>query len=146
MHHYLHEAGDFFNEATHKQSLRILHDELVDDGYLMATVKDSLAFDEQSKTVTVNLQLDPGKRYAFSAVHIAFTGRSPDEELLKELHSLLEPLVGAYAEKKSIDDYGKKLNRFLLRKGYVKPSIELIKKPLRDDVELWYTIGLTERH
>ncbi len=148
IHHYLHEAGDFFDELKHKRSLKILQDELIDDGYLDATIKDTVTFDEPTKTVAVSLQLIPGSRFTFSAIHLSLAGRPLDRELKQELHSVLEPLVGSFAQKKSLNDYAKRLNAFLVRKGYVKPGIELTKKvnESRGEVELAYTITLSERH
>ena len=147
--HYLHEAGDRYDDALHKRSLTILRDELIDDGYLAASVKDTLSFDEQRKTVLVTLQLDPGTRYTITAVNSDITGRSQERAPLKEeITELLEgPLVSAYIQKKLVDEQGKRLRSFLVRKGYVTPHIALHKQ--RDDersqITLSYTISLSKR-
>lgn len=146
-HHYLHEAGDYFDDAQHARSLELIRQELIDDGYLEADVRDSLARDEQSKTITVSLHLEPGPRCKISEVALRVHGKAVDDVIKRELHAIIEPLIGSYAEQKHMNDYGKRLHTFLVRKGYVKPLIELSKKQLANaQIELTYVITVSERH
>lgn len=146
--HYLHEVGDYFDEAQHKRSLLLLQQELVDDGYLNASVKDTLTPDELSQTISVTLILDPGKRFTVEDIQIKNTGNRIPENLTHEMYDVLEPLIGSFAEKKSIDEYEKRLYALLLHKGYIKPTIELTQKKANDaaQLELVCIITLSQRH
>ncbi|GAG41474.1 unnamed protein product, partial [marine sediment metagenome] len=148
--HYLHEAGDSYDPAQHSSSLSILQDELIDDGYLDALVKDALSFDEQRNTVAVTLHLEPGTRFTIADVIVDITGRPQERRRLTEelLELLSGPLIGEYAKIKILNEQGQRLRSFLVRRGYLNPQITLSKQ--RDDTNtqltLQYDIRLHKRH
>lgn len=57
--YYLISPGDLFDEAKHKHSLKTIEEELKNEGYLHATVADTVLYDEPSQTVKVTLRLSP---------------------------------------------------------------------------------------
>jgi outer membrane protein assembly factor BamA len=146
--HYLNEVGDYFDQAQHKRSLLFLKQELIDDGYLNASVNDMLIADELSKTIAVTLILDSGKRFTVDDIKIRTTGNRIQDNLINEMYELLQPLLESFAEKRTIDEYEKRLYALLLHKGYIKPIVKLTQKKVKDNtlVELVYNITLSERY
>ena len=78
--YYLISPGDVFDEAKHKHSVHTIEDELKREGYLHATVIDTVTYDEPSQTVKVSLRLSPGTSFTTGQV---FLELSPDDPLLQ---------------------------------------------------------------
>jgi len=146
---YQPEVGEKFDQSQHKRSIELITDELVHEGYLHASITDTLSYDQPRNNVLVTLNLVPGTRYTISAVSVAVKGVKEGKELTQELESELEGVFkGEYARKELIDGQSKRIRTLLVKKGYLAPEI-ILKKQSYDDLHqlsLCYEISLTKRH
>ncbi len=125
--YYLISPGDVFDEAKHKHSVHTIEDELKREGYLHATVIDTVTYDEPSQTVKVSLRLSPGTSFTTGQVALEL---SPDDPLLRAhlQKKLAQHLVKRTFTQDALNREAEMLVAELRKSGYVHPSLSLSTK------------------
>lgn len=139
--YYLISPGDLFDEAKHKHSLKTIEEELKNEGYLHATVADTVLYDEPSQTVKVTLRLSPGTSFTISQV---FLELSPDDPVLQAhlQKKLSEHLIRRTFSKEGVNREAERLLAKLARSGYAHPALSLITKPDEGIVVITFAVKL----
>lgn len=139
--YYLISPGDLFDEAKHKHSVKTIEDELKNEGYLQATVADTVLYDEPSQTVKVILRLSPGKSFTVAQVLLEL---SPDDPIVQAhlQKKLSEHLVRRTFSKGLVNREAELLLAKLAQSGYAHPALSLITKLDEGTVAVTFAVKL----
>jgi outer membrane protein insertion porin family len=127
-HVYMIKPGDIFAQEKHQPALHKLHEELRHAGYLNHCIKDTIIRDEQTKEITVNLDIEPGKKFVINTVQIHVT--LEDGTIAASVQKMLEPLatdfINYYFEQDVLQDLEQEIKQELITAGYINFDVELI--------------------
>ena len=104
--------------------MHTIEEELKREGYLHATVVDTVAYDEPSQTVKVSLRLSPGTSFTTGQVTLEL---SPDDPHLQAhlQKKLAQHLVKRTFTQDALNREAEMIMAELRESGYAHPSIEL---------------------
>lgn len=127
LHYYRIAPGEPFDGEKHARSVAKIRAELKDEGYLNAKIIDTIQYHDKSKTVSVSLLLQEGKRFKIDDVRIKLIGGGAESaELSTELEKLLEKsLARGYLEKERVDKQAGQIKSWLRQRGYSQPHLSL---------------------
>jgi outer membrane protein insertion porin family len=125
--------GEAFDEKKHKHSLLMMKEELAHQGYLLATIKDTVTQDHGSKFLTVNLDIQCGPLFRIGSVHVECTSEGEHRVSHGECALLQEKIEKLFAQRlerkmyssKILDKSGSALKKFLAKKGFLQAAVTL---------------------
>ena len=151
---YLMEPGDLFDQEQHKASVEKIRTALVEDGYCAAEIHDTLKHDEQTKTVSVLLEIEQGKLFVIDDVCVTLNtkqglcGADCDVSIKRAQKQMQRALKGSLFIKKAVNDETKKLLDFLVSRGYLHSAVTL-EQAVNDEagrVRLCFDVTLKYRN
>ena len=127
---YLMEHHDRFDEQKHADSIAKMQESFKADGYFQAEIKDTLHYNNQTKSVTVRIDLAKGPRFYIGDIHLQLQAPllSLDERAsLTRIveHQLMLRLKKSAYIRENINVATKELKASLAAKGYMHSDIEL---------------------
>ena len=131
---YAIEQGEPFNKDSHKHSIKKINDRLRYQGYFSGNVVALVMRDKHTKSVTVDIDVERGKKYLINDV--IFFGKSVKPTQCKGLSILESKINERFVKKLSKKAYNKALinkvtrsvKRYLSRKGFLHVDVELLEK------------------
>lgn len=128
---YSFEYGDRFDEQRHEDALKKMLQALYKEGYLGAELKAYLIKDNNTKSITVQIDLRKGSRFFVRGVSVNVRSQRLTPYELQELKELVQERFSAHLEKNyyardHLDAETKELKRLLAERGYllVEPTFE----------------------
>ena len=147
---YLFEPGDPFSSERHNHSMNKITEELKRQGYFEATVTSQMTHDDATKSVTVDITLNRGKRFVIGDVKFIikksdynFAGNV--ESVSKNIDHLFKKRFEKSSYSKSfINEETRALKRFLSGKNFFDVDIELLERIdyVSKKVDLTFTLDL----
>jgi outer membrane protein assembly factor BamA len=149
--YYTMQVGDPFDMAKHNDACNSIEQELFNKGYCSGQVTHKIIKDKNTKSVSVLLQLQPGKMYIVDTAHLKLS--APYEHQTKKIAQkiqtkFLDTLVNKPYNTSSILEQTKLIHRFLTCKGFLQPAIMLQKHIINSEqsVTLIFSISLPQRN
>lgn len=147
---YLMEYGERFDERRHEDLLKKIVESLHRDGYFQASVGVEMIRDKQTKSVTVQLDLQKGSRFFVEAVDVQICSSLLD----KQEADLLQNMIQEYFQKRFLKNYyarefvnseTQELQMILARHGYLHVDIALEEhlSPTKRQVELRFEVQVS---
>lgn len=144
---YLMEYGERFDERRHEDSLKKITDSLHRDGYFQAELGVELIRDEQTKSVTVQINLQKGARFFVETVTVEVNSsllERAESEFLQEMicEHFKKRLAKNYYARELINSETQELQILLAHHGYLHVAITLEERlaPACRQVSLHFTV------
>jgi len=145
--YYMLKSGDPFDKEKHEHSIVKLINILKDEGYFDVKVAPCLSYDDNTKSVSVNLNLQRGVRFSIGNVVFSAKKNGPVEDSMatlgKEMESFFSGrLTRNYYSKEMINKEARSVKKYLLNKGFLHVDIHLIEKVdrVKNKVDLVFTV------
>lgn len=147
---YLMEYGERFDERRHDDSLKKITDSLHRDGYFQAELGVEMIRDNQTKSITVQINLQKGSRFFVETVDVDVRSA-----LLSQQESLLlQEMMCAHFQKRLAKNYyarelinseTQELQTILAHHGYLHVDITLEErlKPVCRHIALHFTVQVS---
>lgn len=152
--YYPTEPGELFDENKKERALEKIRRALKDESYLNARVVAELVKDQATKSLTVVITIEPGKRFLINNVHVCVR-KDPDDGgqddcaavAVRAKKLLKHELRKGFYTKELIDTAARSVRQYLVRKGYLDAAIEYQEEIDRDEhtVRLNFVITLYNR-
>ena len=147
---YLMEYGERFDERRHEDSLKKITDTLHRDGYFLVKPGVELIRDEQTKSVTVQIDLQKGPRFFVETVDVEVKSSLLDEQELIHLQEMIcdqfkKRLAKNYYARELINTETQELQTLLARHGYLHVDITLEEQisPAQRQVALLFIVQVS---
>lgn len=153
-HQYCMAPGTRFDMAKHADSLISIEEQLRNEGYAGVQVIDHLDYDEERKTVSVTLYLEPGQLYTIKQVHIELAGMPADDaptdyvsRVTKWEKKLQRQFYCCIYGKPMVQQVEQKLEELAVHDGFLQPDISIESEfdHSAQKVELHCKVQLNER-
>jgi outer membrane protein insertion porin family len=122
------EPGDPFDQKKHAYSLSKIAKFLHAQGYLAATVKDSMVYEAATKEVVVSIEIHRSRRFLVDEVKVVVQGTS-SPELNQAIHdTFVIPIQGRRYQQSVIEKHTSALTSMLAQKGYLQATVGVDEK------------------
>lgn len=148
--YYALQAGEVFDKQKHEHSIKKLTEFFHKDGYYGVAIKDSIIYNDSTKTVNVYLSIDSALRYSIGKVDFVIVPSEGMEQYDVDL--LKKKLIALYAKKilqstysqEMLNKQGELLGKYLTKKGFINARITLQENVnhKQKKIELVFTIEL----
>lgn len=150
---YLLHAHEVFDIAKHQHSLRTIAQELKNQGYNKARICDYIAYEKETKTVSVTLYVEDTQRFSIGNVTAEIITHAqeplPHEQRLciKIKNMLYRELASTYYSKSAVDQQIDMVKNYLIGKGYLTARIEAIEqlKPESCTLDIGFKVHLCQK-
>jgi outer membrane protein assembly factor BamA len=125
--YYVLEQGDIFDIKKHHHSLARIQEALRSNGYLEATVRSELSYNQENTLVDVTIEIAQKSLYGIGAIQVALLhGTSGKEFLEQEMRQLFKQALSKNRyTRESINKAAHQLRKYLTKKGFYGITIEL---------------------
>jgi outer membrane protein assembly factor BamA len=125
-HQYRMVPGARFDAIKHADSLILIEGELQNIGHVGAHVTDILEYDEERKTVSITLYLEPGQLYTIKHLTIEVGSAQSKSELRtsKWEKILIRHLYGLTYTQQLIQQAERTLEELVAQEGFLEPKIQ----------------------
>lgn len=127
--YYLIQPGEPFDAQKHKHSLQQIKESIKSDGFFDASVRATLYYDYDTRTILVTIILEKNKRFHVGEVNLTLKTQHNEtiaQTIKKELLSrFLNPLEKKVYNKQQITKVAREAKNYLMLCGYLNVSIKL---------------------
>lgn len=143
------QQGEVFDTARHEESVRLVTQQLANEGYCDALVTEELEYNETRRSIKVTLKLERGKKTIIRHPTVVLSfARDHDEKCKKKLESLAATMLeGHIFSKKNLKAFVKKAYKLARDRGYssTRITIDSFKKLESRQITFTARIQLGER-
>ena len=142
------QPGEVFDTKKHAHCVKNVSNTLNQEGFFNNSVQDHLYYDEQTKTVSVCLELSKGDQFAIGDVDAAVVINTKNEKkaeaalLKEELKKIFSSrLADKMYSREAINKAAKEGKQYLQQKGFLDISLELKETVCRSEkkIDLLFT-------
>lgn len=151
--YYVMEPGDPFDLDKHHHSLQKISEACKKEGFFDVAVKGTFDRDQKTKTVTVRIFVERGRRFSIenSIVRVCADEHMPHKEVVllkRHLYKrfLRPPRIGKYS-RTVLEQLAKGIKEYLAQRGFLLVTIDLTEQllPAKKAVRLTWDITLGKK-
>jgi len=144
--HYELEPGDPFYEKKHQYGVEKIKKSLQEQGFLSATLQDTLVRDQATKEVTATLQINRGKKFIIGQIQVLLAGVVPaktDALRLTLEERMADELAGRRYHHEVVEASITHLTTYLAQQGFIPVTVEATPTLVPDHHRVNLTFSLT---